>query len=122
MNRAARLEAANKELGSAICIGSQAAAHIDARLLRPLGDLKLRGVSEAVHAFEPWPTAMTDAAKDHYRAAMALIDTDHTAAVSILQALAVEYPGDRVLKCLCLRAEANGQGSAKVTALSDRSS
>ena len=122
MNRAARLEAANKELGSAICIGSQAAAHIDARLLRPLGDLRLRGVSEAVHAFEPWPTAMTDAAKDRYRAAMALIDTDHTAAVSILQALAVEYPGDRVLKCLSLRAEANGQGSAKVTALSDRSS
>ena len=122
MNRAARLEAANKELGSTICIGSQTAAHIDARLLRPLGDLRLRGVSEAVHAFEPWPAAMTDAAKDRYRAAMELIDTDHTAAVSILQALAVEYPGDRVLKCLCLRAEANGQGSAKVTALSDRSS
>ena len=118
MNRAARLEAANKELGSAICIGSGAAAHIDAGLLRPLGDLKLRGVSEALHAFEPWPATMTEVSRARYLAAMATIEADPAAAATAFDALAVDYPVDKVLKTLSLRAQANAQaaGPLKVPA------
>ena len=43
MNTAARLEAANKELGSAICIGPVAAARIGVERLVPLGPLAVRG-------------------------------------------------------------------------------
>lgn len=43
MNTAARLEAANKELGSAICIGPVAAGRIGREGLKPLGTLAVRG-------------------------------------------------------------------------------
>jgi len=43
VNAAARLEAANKELGSAICVGPGTAARCDASLFRPLGTIVVRG-------------------------------------------------------------------------------
>ena len=39
VNAAARFEAANKELGSAICVGPAAAARCDAGMFRPLGTI-----------------------------------------------------------------------------------
>ena len=55
INTAARLEAANKELGSAICIGPQAASRCPADLLRPIATIQLRGFIEAICAYEPRP-------------------------------------------------------------------
>ena len=43
INVTARLEAANKELGSTICVGPTAAARCDPMLLRPLGVIAVRG-------------------------------------------------------------------------------
>jgi adenylate cyclase len=56
VNSASRLEAANKELGSAICIGPQAAARCPAGLLRQTGSIQLRGFTEVVDTYEPRPT------------------------------------------------------------------
>lgn len=53
MNTAARLEAANKELGSAICIGPGTAARLDPALLRPIGNVALRGLSQPLAVFTP---------------------------------------------------------------------
>ncbi|HSU05543.1 MAG TPA: adenylate/guanylate cyclase domain-containing protein [Acetobacteraceae bacterium] len=53
MNTAARLEAANKDLGSSICIGPIAAARLDPTSLRRMGTLTLRGQSQAVDVFSP---------------------------------------------------------------------
>ncbi|HYZ62326.1 MAG TPA: adenylate/guanylate cyclase domain-containing protein, partial [Acetobacteraceae bacterium] len=53
INTAARLEAANKELGSSICIGPGTAAQIDPALLLPIGVLTLRGQSRPVQVFTP---------------------------------------------------------------------
>jgi adenylate cyclase len=53
MNTAARLEAANKELGSSICVGPGAAARLDAASLREIGTLTLRGQSQPVRVFTP---------------------------------------------------------------------
>jgi adenylate cyclase len=55
VNSAARLEAANKELGTAICIGPQAASRCPPGLLRPTGEIQLRGFSETVRTYEPSP-------------------------------------------------------------------
>ena len=53
INIAARLEAANKQLGTRICVsGSVADAIADFRG-RPVGQVVLRGRSEAIAAFEP---------------------------------------------------------------------
>jgi adenylate cyclase len=57
VNVAARLEAANKELGSSICVGPVAASRCDQSLLRPLGEIIVRGRGDAIAVFEPWNSA-----------------------------------------------------------------
>jgi adenylate cyclase len=51
MNTASRLEAANKELGSSICIGPGAASRIDPAFIRPLGMLAVRGRTAPMEVF-----------------------------------------------------------------------
>ena len=53
VNIAARLEAANKQLGTRICVGESVAARAAGFTGRPVGDLLLRGRSESLRAFEP---------------------------------------------------------------------
>jgi len=91
VNVAARLEAANKELGSSICVGPVAASRCDDSLLRPLGKVIVRGRECAMTVFEPrssnvltWPQGE--------RAALRLNDGDppnpalpRRAAVRLLQ-------------------------------------
>ncbi|HYF06628.1 MAG TPA: adenylate/guanylate cyclase domain-containing protein [Acetobacteraceae bacterium] len=51
MNTAARLEAANKEIGSAICIGPVAAARIGHERLKRLGTIPVRGRAEPLDVY-----------------------------------------------------------------------
>lgn len=53
INIAARLEAANKELGSRICIGSGAAARFGVERLQPLGKVELRGLNMQMAVYAP---------------------------------------------------------------------
>jgi adenylate cyclase len=53
VNVAARLETANKEIGSSICIGPVAASRCDQSRLRPLGTITVRGRDGAMAVFEP---------------------------------------------------------------------
>jgi adenylate cyclase len=53
MNAAARLEAANKDFGSSICIGPGTAARLDPGSLRPIGTLIPRGQSREVTVYTP---------------------------------------------------------------------
>ena len=53
INIAARLEAANKQLGTRICVSATLAAKVEDFRGRPVGDLVLRGRTEALRAFEP---------------------------------------------------------------------
>ena len=53
INVAARLEAANKQLGTRICVSAILAAKVKDFQGRPVGDLMLRGRTEALRAFEP---------------------------------------------------------------------
>jgi adenylate cyclase len=61
INVAARLEAANKRLGTRICVSASLAEKVPNFVGRPVGDLVLRGKSEALSAFEP---LRADAADD----------------------------------------------------------
>ena len=51
MNTASRLEGANKELGSSICIGPNAAARLNPDCIRSLGRYVVRGRDEAIEVF-----------------------------------------------------------------------
>ncbi|WP_158595819.1 adenylate/guanylate cyclase domain-containing protein [Oleomonas cavernae] len=53
VNAAARLEAANKELGTMICVGPGTAARCPAGLLRPGKTIQLRGFDVPIQVFEP---------------------------------------------------------------------
>ncbi|HET6198627.1 MAG TPA: adenylate/guanylate cyclase domain-containing protein [Acetobacteraceae bacterium] len=53
INAAARLEAVNKELGSAICIGPGTAACLEPRTVRRIGTITPRGQSAAMDVYTP---------------------------------------------------------------------
>src|ERR1700749_3046052 len=57
INTAARLEAANKFLGTRICVSAAVADATGNFQGRPVGDLMLRGRSEPLRAYEPLPEA-----------------------------------------------------------------
>jgi adenylate cyclase len=96
VNAAARLEAANKELGSSICVGPAAASRLDPSALRPLGRVALRGRDESFAVYEPWPSGMTANMRTRYHAAFAAIDAEPDRAVALFEALARDCPGDPV--------------------------
>jgi adenylate cyclase len=103
VNMAARLEAGNKQLGSAICVGPGAAARCDAALLRPLGRLVVRGREEPIAVFEPWPSDASSAWCDAYLAAYGMLDHDAANAAMLLQKLMVERPADPAVRRLANR-------------------
>jgi adenylate cyclase len=103
VNMAARLEACNKELGSAICVGPGAAARCDAALLRPLGQLAVRGRADLITVFEPWPSDAPSAWREAYLAAYAMLDRDADHVAMLLQKLIAERPVDLAVRRLAER-------------------
>jgi adenylate cyclase len=53
VNTAARLEAANKTVGSTILIGPVAASRLDPTMIRSIGRMSLRGLSAPLDVFTP---------------------------------------------------------------------
>jgi adenylate cyclase len=64
VNAAARLEQANKIMGTAVCVGPGAAARVASDRLRPIGAFHMRGFSAPVELSAPWP----DRASANWRA------------------------------------------------------
>ena len=106
VNMAARLETCNKELGSAICVGPGAAARCDLALLRPLGQLAIRGREEPIDVFEPWPEDASPAWREAYLEAYAMLKRDAAHGTMLLQKLIAERPAD---PAMCRFGERLGQ-------------
>jgi adenylate cyclase len=113
VNAAARLEAANKELGSTICIGPVAASRLDPSTIRPLGRISVRGREEAMAVFEPWPADTPSALRERYLAAFGLIETDSKRAVELLEELALECGSDPVPAAAARRLLGRGSSSGQ---------
>ena len=97
INTAARLETANKQLGTAICVSAAVAARIESFRGRPVGDLMLRGRSEPIRAFEPLrEDRHVDAAVEEYRRAFALLEAKDPGAVTAFASLVGRTPQDRL--------------------------
>ncbi len=103
VNAAARFEAANKEIGSAICVGPVAASRCSPELLRPTGTIRLRGFTDAVRTFEPWPDDADATWRARYLDAFGLAETDSARAARLLDVLAAERPTDAVPSTLARR-------------------
>ncbi|MEW5963370.1 MAG: adenylate/guanylate cyclase domain-containing protein [Pseudomonadota bacterium] len=103
INTAARLEAANKQLGSSICVGPGTAGRVDASLLRPLGRISVRGRNDDIAVYDCWPESFDSRDRDDFRAAMAVAEERPAVAAAMIRALGERIVGDPVLPRLAER-------------------
>jgi adenylate cyclase len=103
VNVAARLEHANKELGSSICVGPVAACRCNQSLLRPLGNITIDGRDDKSAVFEPWRCGTSEAWRERYLAAVSLYERDPAGAADVLDQLAADQPDDPVPQSIAFR-------------------
>jgi len=114
INIAARLETANKQLGTRICVSATLAAKAAEFRGRPVGDLVLRGRTEALRALEPLGREQyEDAATKSYLDAFAKLEAGDPGAMAAFAA----YVGGRAddqLAGFHLKRLLNGASGARI--------
>ncbi|HEV7438178.1 MAG TPA: adenylate/guanylate cyclase domain-containing protein [Methylobacterium sp.] len=115
INTAARLEAANKALGTRICVARSTMEACGERGFRPIGTLSLRGKARTVDVFDPVPASEADTDfTRRYRAAYARLDAGEEGALDLL-ALHESRPNDPVIALHARRLRA-GERSTRIAA------
>jgi len=112
INTAARLEAANKQLGTTICVAASAAAQCDGVAFRPIGVLWLRGKTTGTEVYQP--LAGDDPALGwlaEYQTAYQSMRDEDPAAVDHIRDLAARHPEDPLA---ALHADRAGRGERGV--------
>ncbi len=95
INIAARLEDANKQLGTRICVSAILAAKAKDFRGRPVGDLMLRGRTEALRAFEPVGVdAYKDPVTKSYLEAFAKLEAGDSGAMAAFAAHVGKHADD----------------------------
>jgi adenylate cyclase len=114
INTAARLETANKQLGTRICISESVTSQVAAFRGRPVGDLILRGRTRPLRAFEPLrPEEHDEAASRDYLAAFAKLESGDSGALGAFAALVGKRPDDG-LSSFHLKRLLNGATGTKI--------
>ena len=113
MNTAARLEAANKALDSAVMASREFAEASGLEWWRAMGRVQLRGRARPVDLFEPAPDFPADA-RTQLAEACALALTDRAAALRLAQGVEARHPNDSALGNLVRRMEAMDDGGTYV--------
>ena len=97
INVAARLEAANKALGTRICVSASVATGMASFLGRPVGDLVLRGRVEPLRAHEPVSAEDFDtAATEGYFRAFRKLEAQDSSAMAEFATHLGAWPGDQL--------------------------
>jgi len=97
INVAARLEAANKQLGTRICVSAALAGKFENFRGRPVGDLVLRGRTETLRAFEPLRDDQFDTpGTKSYLEAFAKLEAGDPGAVAAFAAHIGKQPEDQL--------------------------
>jgi class 3 adenylate cyclase len=114
MNTAARLEAANKQLGTRICVSAAVADEASGFQGRPIGELMLRGRSEPLRAYEPLTGAVFQGAfTAQYLQAYAQLEAEATGAAPAFAAL-LASDADDALAGYHLRRLLNGAKGIRI--------
>lgn len=115
INTAARLEGANKYLGTRICVSAETASRVPGFYGRPIGILWLKGKSQGTEVFQPLSeTDMDSSALQVYLDAYELLKNEHPAASARFTELFARYPEDRLVRFHLERLNA-GYGGIKIT-------
>jgi adenylate cyclase len=97
VNIAARLEGANKNFGTRLCVGESVAELVPDFCGRPVGDLKLRGKTTSLRCFEPLTAERAaDQSTLDYLKAFALLESDDPGARQAFAALVGGYGDDNL--------------------------
>jgi len=97
INVAARLESANKQLGTRICVSAPLVSKVGEFHGRPVGDLMLRGKTEVLRAFEPLKYEQFNGRETKsYLDAFAKLDTGNPGAIAAFAAHVGEQPNDQL--------------------------
>jgi adenylate cyclase len=114
INTAARLEAANKHLGTRICVSAAAAEGAGNFKGRPVGDILLRGRSEPLRAFEPLQDgSFADPATAQYTEAFGKLEAGDATAMPAFAAL-VGLHADDALAGFHLKRLLNGAKGVRI--------
>ncbi len=114
INTASRLESANKQLGTRICVSANAVEKADDFRGRPVGDLMLRGKTEPLRAFEPLTQCTyDDPATALYLDAFAKLEAGHSGAMPAFAAL-VGTRSDDPLASFHLKRLLNGAAGTRI--------
>ena len=97
INVTARLETANKQLGTRVCVSATLAGKVADFRGRPMGDLVLRGRTEALRAFEPVSGEdYKSDAMNGYREAFAKLEANDPSALAAFAAHVGKNPDDQL--------------------------
>jgi adenylate cyclase len=114
INTAARLEAANKQLGTRMCVSESVVGSIADFVGRPIGDLVLRGRSETLRAYEPLNRDVFESpSTTRYSDAFVRLSADDPAVMPAFAALVGEHPSD-ALAGFHLRRLLNGKKGTRI--------
>lgn len=114
INTAARLEAANKQLGTRICVSESTMERIGMFRGRPVGDLLLRGRAGSLRAYEPLhPGSYDDASLEQYLTAFAKLEHFEPTAMQAFASIVGANPND-CLASFHLKRLLNGASGARV--------
>ena len=102
VNTAARLEGANKYLGTTVCVSEATLSGVADAIARPIGRLVVKGKTQALQVYEPL-TGARDAA---YDAAFDLLRQASPQALPAFEQLARERPHDTLVALHCERLRA----------------
>ena len=96
VNTAARLEGANRHLGTRICISRHTITADDTANFRPIGNVIVMGKSESLEIVTTWAD-MREEHKIRYLEAFTLMQNEDPAALGHFEELAVSLPDDRLI-------------------------
>lgn len=113
VNTAARLESANKHLGTLICVSEATLAGCPGAPARPIGRLRLAGRSSHLMAYEPLPQRPGAAVLDvGYQQAFDLMRAEREEALAAFEALSSVRPDDPLVRLHVSRLRAGQRGDA----------
>jgi adenylate cyclase len=97
VNTAARLESVNKQLGTKLCVSEATIKHCsDARVI-PVGNLVLKGKSQAIKVYTPILNDQNYAPADEYQALYHLLEKNSPQASKKINSLSKKYPNDPLI-------------------------
>ena len=114
INTVARLESANKYLGTRICVSAHVIEQVQQFKGRPIGTIVLKGMTEAIKAYEPLTAEQADTpAARAYQKAFAQLEAGNPAAKQAFASVVAQY-GEDPLAIFHLKRLLAGEQSTRI--------